>query len=191
MTLPPELTPRIRRVVLENALQHEGAPRIGPIVARLLATDATLRPRADELQTLVSRIVDDVTTLSEEVRASELQALGGPEPERMRPAKSTTGDFPPLPGAIEGKVVLRMAPFPSGALHIGHARMIYVNEYYRELYRGRLLLVFDDTVGSEEKRVEPEFFELILEDLERAGAEPDAIFYKSDRVLNSIRGRVA
>ncbi|MFZ0892643.1 MAG: glutamate--tRNA ligase [Thermoplasmata archaeon] len=182
VTLPVEVAARVRRLVLENALQHEGTPRAGPIVARLLATDATLRAQAAELQALVDRAVREVQGLPEGDRVAELQALGGPEPERVRPPKSETGDFPALPGAIDGKVVLRMAPFPSGALHIGHARMIYVNEYYRELYHGRLLLVFDDTVGSEEKRVEPEFFDLILQDLERAGAKPDAIFYKSDRV---------
>jgi glutamyl-tRNA synthetase len=182
VTLPAELAPRIRRLVLENALQHAGAPRAGPIVARLLATDATLRAHSEELQALVDRIVREVQVLPEEERASELRSLGGPEPPHVRPTKSETGDFPPLPGAVDGKVVLRMAPFPSGALHIGHARMIYVNQYYRELYHGRLLLVFDDTVGSEEKRVEPEFFDLILQDLDRAGANPDAIFYKSDRV---------
>ncbi|MFZ3356526.1 MAG: glutamate--tRNA ligase [Thermoplasmata archaeon] len=182
MTLPVELAPRVRRLVLENALQHAGTPRAGPIVARLLATDATLRAHAAELQGLVDRTVRDVQALPEVDRVAELQALGGPEPDRVRAPKSETGDFPALPGAVDGKVVLRMAPFPSGALHIGHARMIYVNEYYRELYHGRLLLVFDDTVGSEEKRVEPEFFDLILQDLDRAGAKPDAIFYKSDRV---------
>jgi glutamyl-tRNA synthetase len=180
--LPPDVETRARRVAIENALAHEGAPRADPIVARLLATDATLRPRANEVRAAVQQIVQEVGALARPELERQLSALGGPEPERAKPAKTETGDFPELPGAQAGKVVLRMAPFPSGVLHIGHGRMLYVHQHYRERYRGKLLLVFDDTVGSEEKRVEPEFFDLILGDLELADVRPDQVVYKSDRI---------
>ncbi len=177
-----ELAVRIRRLALENARTHGGTPRAGPILARLLASDATLRPRAEELRALVDSVVAEVGALSADQVAGELAALGGPEPARPREARAEGADFPELPGAEPGKVVLRMAPFPSGVLHIGHGRMLYTHQYYRERYRGRLLLVFDDTPGSEEKRVEREFFDLILGDLELAGVRPDSVVYKSDRV---------
>ncbi len=177
-----ELAVRIRRLALENARTHGGSPRTGPILARLLASDASLRPRADELRSLIDSVVAEVATLSADQAAGELAALGGPEPARTREARLEGADFPDLPGAEPGKVVLRMAPFPSGVLHIGHGRMLYTHQYYRERYHGRLLLVFDDTPGSEEKRVEREFFDLILGDLELAGVRPDSVVYKSDRV---------
>ncbi len=182
MTLPPETAARARRVAIENALAHEGAPRVGPIVARLLATEPTLRPRAEEVRSVVARVVVEVGALSRSELETGLEALGGPEPERPRPEKPEGGDFPDLPGAIRGKVVLRMAPFPSGVLHVGHGRMLYIHQHYRERYDGRLLLVFDDTIGSEEKRVESEFFDLILGDCELAGVTPDEVVYKSDRI---------
>ncbi|MGA9838872.1 MAG: glutamate--tRNA ligase [Thermoplasmata archaeon] len=182
MTLPPEVETRVRRVAIENALAHEGAPRAGPIVARLLATEPAVRSHADELRTVVAALVAQVGTLSRPELETELAALGGPEPERPKEVRAAGGDFPDLPGAVEGKVVLRMAPFPSGVLHIGHGRMLYVHQHYREQYRGRILLVFDDTIGSEEKRVETEFFDLILGDCELAGVRPDEVIYKSDRI---------
>src|SRR5208282_1844094 len=45
-------------------------------------------------------------------------------------------------------------------------------------------LVFDDTIGSAEKRIETEFFDLIRGDCELAGVRPDAVYFKSDRVAS-------
>jgi glutamyl-tRNA synthetase len=180
--LSPEVATRARRVAIENALAHGGAPRAGPIVARLLATEPTLRSPAGDLRSTVEAVVTEVSRLSRSELVAALAGLGGPEPERARQAPSEGGDFPDLPGAVAGQVVLRMAPFPSGVLHIGNGRMLYVHQHYRERYGGRLLLVFDDTIGSEEKRIETEFFDLILGDCELAGVRPDQVVYKSDRV---------
>ena len=182
MVLPAEVETRIRRLVLSNAVDHEGAPRVEPIVGRLLATDIDLRARAPEVRAAVETAVSEIRGLAPEEQERLLAELGPVVATRKRPVGSETGDFPDLPNATPGKVVLRMAPFPSGALHIGNARMIYVNDYYRRKYDGRILLVFDDTVGSEEKRIDAELFEIIEGDLAIAGCRPDSVYYKSDRV---------
>jgi glutamyl-tRNA synthetase len=173
---------RIRRLVLENALAHGGEARPGPILARLLATDPGLRARAAELGPLIARACREASALPRERQESELVALGGAEPHGRAAATSESGVFPPLPGAIDGQVALRLAPFPSGALHVGNARMLFINDEYRRRYRGKLYLVFDDTIGSEEKRVDPEVFGIIRHDLELAEVPVDAVYYKSDRV---------
>jgi glutamyl-tRNA synthetase len=180
--VPADLEARARRLALENAIAHEGAPLAGPVVARLLATDPSLRSEATEVREVVARVVEEVARLPSTERAAQLAVLGGPAPVPRRAPETGGADFPDLPGAEQGKVVLRMAPFPSGVLHIGHARMLFANQLYRDRYGGKLLLVFDDTIGSEEKRVETEFFDLILGDCELAGVRPDAIVYKSDRI---------
>lgn len=182
MGLSPEVEARARQAALENALAHDGAAQTGPIVGRLLATDASLRPEADAVRALVSEIVAEIRGLPTAEIEDRLAALGGPAPERPRASRTEAPDFPELLGAVRGKVVLRMAPFPSGVLHIGNSRMLFVNQLYRERYDGRLLLVFDDTIGSAEKRIETEFFDLILGDCELAGVRPDSVFYKSDRI---------
>ena len=182
MPFSPDVETSARRAALQNALAHDGTAQAGPIVARLLATNAELRPRAEEVRSLVSEIVAEIHGLPAAELEDRLAALGGPEAERPKPARVEAPDFPELPGAVRGKVVLRMAPFPSGVLHIGNARMLFVNRLYRERYDGKLFLVFDDTAGSAEKRIETEFFELIQGDCELAGAHPDAVYYKSDRI---------
>jgi glutamyl-tRNA synthetase len=182
MVLSQELTARARRLALENARQHGGAPRPGSIVSRLLAQAPELRAQIPEVEAEVARIVAEVAGLSPDGQASALAEAGGPESAPRRTADADRGTLPPLPGVEPGAVVLRMAPFPSGALHIGNARMIFVNDYYRNLYGGKLLLVFDDTIGSEEKRVDLEMFDVQRRDLEIAGVRVDATYYKSDRV---------
>lgn len=182
MPVDADTSRRIRRLVLQNAVQHAGTPRPGPVVARLLATQPELRRSAGEVEQDVRRVIEEVAVLSPEAVSAALAELGGPEADRPARAQSDTGEFPELPGARPGEVVLRMAPFPSGTLHIGNARMIFVNDYYRRKYGGKLLLVFDDTIGSEEKRVDLEVFDLIQRDLDLCGTRPDAIYYKSDRI---------
>ncbi len=178
-----ELEVRIRRLVLANAVAHGGSAETAPVVARLLATDPELRPRAAEIRELVSETVARHRGLPVAELEDRLSALGGPEGERAtRPARTTAAGLPELPGASPGRVVLRLAPFPSGALHIGNGRMLFLNRHYRERYDGKLLLVFDDTIGSEEKRVETELFDLIRGDLDLAGIRPDQTYYKSDRI---------
>ena len=173
---------RVRRLALQNALEHGGAPKPGPILARLLATAPELRSQSAALREVAARIAAEVGALPADQQRAQLAALGGAEAARAERPRSETGEFPPLPGAVPGRVVLRMAPFPSGALHIGNGRMVFVNDYYRRRYDGRLLLVFDDTVGSEEKRLDPEMFDLVQQDLALCGAPPDEVLYKSDRI---------
>lgn len=176
------LPERALRIALENSVAHGDVPRAGPVVARLMGSDPSLRSRAGEVREAAERAVQEVSIMSAEARSLALANLGGPEPAAPRSEEGETAPLPELPGAKMGEVVLRLAPFPSGTLHIGNGRMIFLNQYYKERYQGQLLLVFDDTVGSEEKKVEIEFFDLIREDLELAGAPPDRVYYKSDRI---------
>ena len=63
-------------------------------------------------------------------------------------------------------------------MHIGHLKAALLNDYFaHELYKGTLLLRFDDTNPSKEKQ---EFQDAIVEDLALIGIKPDKTNYTSD-----------
>jgi glutamyl-tRNA synthetase len=181
----------IRRVALENAVQHGGAARWETVLNKVLSVFPDLRVEAGETAKVVRELVQEVNALPAEEKSRQMALIPtSPTTSRTEGAPETGAtaempkkqELPPLPGAEMGKVRLRMAPFPSGALHIGSARGIYLNDAYRKMYDGEFYLVYDDTVGSAEKRPFLEAYDLIREDLEAAGIKPDKYIYKSDRM---------
>ncbi|KAN0077172.1 tRNA synthetases class I (E and Q), catalytic domain containing protein [Tylopilus felleus] len=82
-----------------------------------------------------------------------------------------------LQNAKEGEVVTRFPPEPSGYLHIGHAKAAVLNQYFAQMYKGKMIVRFDDTNPTKERT---EFERTILEDLELMDIKGDTISHTSD-----------
>jgi len=140
---------------IRNAAQY-GRAEPKAVLAKVLGERPELRGRARELLKTVEEVVREVNALPRERVLGEAKVFAGGKAGRREKA------LPELPAAESREVRLRFAPNPSGPLHLGHARAAVLNHEYAERYGGRLVLRFEDT---DPRRIEPEAYEMIKEDL--------------------------
>ncbi len=172
----------ILKYALANAVKFSGKANLKAVMGKIIAENPDLKSQIKEVGKLVSQIVEDVNKYTLDQQKKKLLEVA---PELLEEEKRVeeVKELPPLPNVERYKqVVMRLAPYPSGPLHIGNTRMVILNDEYVKKYGGKLILVFDDTIGSEEKRIEPEAYDLIREGLEWLEVKWHQELYKSDRI---------
>lgn len=175
-------TELIEKLTLLNAIRYKGRASLKSTLGSVVqANPAKFKNQITEIKTIIENMVDQVNALTIEQQKARLQEI---DPESLIPEKKRKkGIKIELPDVIHfGQVVLRLAPFPSGPLHIGNSRMVALNDYCVKKYQGKLLLVFDDTIGSETKKIDPAAYDLIPEGLDFLGVTIHETYYKSDRL---------
>lgn len=173
-----ELRDRLLTHALENAIKHRGTPKAGAIIGAVMGRYPELRPRAAEAKALIGAVIAEVDALGHEERVARLTAIA---PELLEVYEIGARDryaLPPLPDAGNG-VVMRFAPNPSGPLHLGHARAAALNDAYVRQYGGRYILRVEDT---DPKRVDPEAYTTVPEDMTWLGCAITETVYQSDRL---------
>jgi glutamyl-tRNA synthetase len=75
-------------------------------------------------------------------------------------------------------VIVRVAPSPTGYLHVGNARAALLNYLFARHANGKFMLRIDDT---DDTRSKPEFETAIIEDLDWLGLTHDIFARQSDR----------
>ena len=166
----------IKAYTLENAIKHKGQASQSAVLAGLFAEGL----EKSEIKNIIPKIQEalkKINNLSPKQQEKEFEKLKAKTSKR----KIREG-LKELENAKQGEVIMRLAPFPSGPLHIGNARSMILNDEYCKMYNGKLLLVFDDTIGSKNKMIEPLSYDLIKEGLDWLGFNYNKkILYKSDR----------
>jgi glutamyl-tRNA synthetase len=166
---------KIRAYALENAIEY-GEARVDKVLSRLF-NEGLGRVEVKRVMHLIKKEVKKINKYDKKTKELQFGKI-----KNLVKKKRKKRGLKELENT-EGKVRLRLAPFPSGALHIGNAKTYILNSLYAEKYDGELLLVIDDTIGSEEKSIVKDAYKLIPEAFEWLGIEyKKPVIYKSDRL---------
>ncbi len=163
---------------LQNAVKHGGVPQAGAVIGMVMGAHPELRSRAKEVSALAKEAIATVAALSPEERVATLQARAPEMFAALSEKHERRKVLPELEGAEKG-VVMRFAPNPSGPLHIGHARAAALNDAYVKQYGGRYILRIEDT---DPKRVDPEAYETVREDIQWLGLGITETVTQSERL---------
>ncbi|MDD1712236.1 MAG: glutamate--tRNA ligase [Methanoregulaceae archaeon] len=174
------MDPDLRRILfvpaLQNAVKYQSLPKAGTVLGMVMGTHPELRSRAREVKEVLDAVLAEVGAMSVEEREAMLKEIA---PGLVHEEKHVHAErkLPALPSA-GGGVVMRFAPNPSGPLHLGHARAAVLNDAYVREYGGRYILRIEDT---DPKRVDPEAYAMVQEDIAWLELGITEVIYQSDR----------
>ena len=150
---------------LENAISYNGEAKSGALLGKIFGKYPDTRKKGKEINEKIKKIVAEVNDLTLEQQKIEIERLAPgylTQKELMRESrKGRHAELRPLKNAVEGKVILRFEPSPSGPLHIGHAYQLSLNYLYKKIYNGKLILRISDTNPG---NIDPDAYKLIEED---------------------------
>ena len=134
----------IQKYVLKNSLDYGGKANPKAVLGVVLKENPALKTNVPAVLKEIEAIVKETEKLSPEQIKKQLEKLA-PELLHEKKEEVIEGPLKPLPNAQMGKVVVRIAPSPSGPLHIGHAYGVSLNYEYAKMYQGKLILRIEDT----------------------------------------------
>ncbi|MEM3059565.1 MAG: glutamate--tRNA ligase [Methanomassiliicoccales archaeon] len=168
----------VRKYALQNAVFFNGKADVKAVIGKVLAEQPELKKNAKEIAAIVTTEIQKINELSLEEQRRELESI---DPTLLE--KKVRGErehlLPDLPGAKEGKVVMRFAPGPSGPLHIGHTRVAILNDEYVKRYNGTFINRIEDT---NPEKIDPEAYDMIREDLDWLGVRVHQTVIQSSRM---------
>ncbi|MGB9675357.1 MAG: glutamate--tRNA ligase family protein, partial [Candidatus Nanoarchaeia archaeon] len=150
----------VEKFALANAVTFEGKAQLGAVIGKVLNKMPELKQKINDVSKEIALIVDQVNSMSLEEQKEKLLQLW---PEFFAPAPKIKEErsLKPFPIAEKGKVVMRVEPSPSGALHVGNAFVICLNFLYCKMYDGKFIIRISDT---DIDKIDPESYSSIIQD---------------------------
>jgi len=149
----------VKKYALDNARKFNGVPNMGAVIGKIIGERPELKAELKSLTPEIKKICDEVRLLPVEKQVEELQKIA---PQLLIEVKIVEEKkLKPLDGIEKGKLVMRLAPSPSGPLQIGNAIVGALNSLYCKEFGGKLILRIEDT---DVQKIYPPAYKLIEED---------------------------
>lgn len=183
MSIDPSLLEKVREVTykhaLLNAIKHEGKADVKAVLQKVAGELPEARKYMKLLVDFIKGIVEEVNKLTLD---EQLKVVRDNWPELLEEkTREFRKELPPLPNAKEGLVVTRFAPNPDFSLHLGNARPALLNYWYAQMYKGKMILRFEDT-DPRIKAPYPDTYESIRDDLKWLGVSWNEEYIQSLRL---------
>ena len=162
----------VLRCALQNAIQYNGRATVNSVLGLVFALDNSSDKKL--IIEEVNKIVPEVNRMSNDEQLKLLKRLG--EIKKKKDVKKRI-----RLEKVKGKVVMRFAPNPNGAMSFGHSRVALWNWFFVERYNGKFLLRMDDT----DPRIKiplKEAYSWFKEDLKWLGITPNKTIIQSKRL---------
>ncbi len=162
----------ILRCALQNAVKYNGKAELNSVLGMIFA----INNKFDRKQVIeeAKKIIKEVNKLSFNEQKKKLSELGEIKKESK---KTRTYELE----NVKGKVVMRFAPNPNGAMTLGHSRVALWNWFFVQKYNGEYILRFDDTDPRLKVSLK-EAYKWFIEDLKWIKIKPHKVAMASKRL---------
>lgn len=175
MALSKEISELIRKYAIKNAMDF-GKARTSNVLGKIISS--VPKDKLPELKFEVDKVVNEVNNLPRAELEREYEPFRkGFDEQHEKIAEATSKPRMVLDGATKGDFATRFPPEPSGYLHIGHAKSVFLAQEFSRIYDGKLFLYFDDTNPEKESQ---EYVDQCKSDLNWLGVKFDKEYYASD-----------
>ncbi len=166
----------IEKYVLKNAIEHDGKAELKGVINKLLGSFPELRSSIKEL---MSEINENITRINAMPKERQIELAEEKYSDILVVEKKNEEHHLPELKNVKKRVAMRLAPSPSGPLHLGHSRMMVLNDEYVKRYGGDLILRIEDTNPN---NIYPGAYEMIPEDAKWMDVNITKLVIQSDRM---------
>ncbi len=164
---------KARAHALKNAIAHDGKAISGSVISGLFAEG--LKPEDMKVYGKeINKIVSEINKLSSEEQKKEFEKL-----EKSISEREVRDGLPELPDVPKKGVVMRIAPSPSGPLHVMHGIILALNYDYVMKYGGKMIIRIEDT---NPENIDAVAYKMIPDEAKWLTKGKCKIFIQSDRM---------
>ncbi len=167
------LDKKARGYALKNAIAYNGKAQQGAVISSLF-TEGLEKQDMKKYGKKISEIIQEVNKLSLDEQKKEFESFK----DKLSKREERDG-LPELPNVPKSGVIMRIAPSPSGPMHVFHGINAGFSFDYVQKYGGKFYVRIEDT---NPENIDPKAYKLIEEDAKWLTKGKAIVVIQSDRI---------
>lgn len=169
---------RLKEIALKHSLRNAseyGKAMPGNVIGKVIAEYPECKKDMKKASSVILQAITEVNAMAKEEISRRMAEFTYEEKAEKSSVEKIRDK---IANAKTGKVITRLPPEPNAAaLHIGHAKAMWLDRTIADIFRGKCILRWDDTNPEKEKQ---EYVDEIKKDLKWLGIAWDSEIHASD-----------